>query len=78
VLAFPLSHALALAGGKKGAYLGAAAVLVVRCIASMVFVYVSNRFLLIQSIFLIYNTDAICSSSLARLRVDAHSGLSTG
>ncbi|CAE6460588.1 putative membrane protein YCR023C [Rhizoctonia solani AG-1 IB] len=38
VLAFPLSHALALAGGKKGAYLGAAAVLVVRCIASMVFV----------------------------------------
>ncbi|CAE6466404.1 unnamed protein product [Rhizoctonia solani] len=38
VLTFPLGHALALAGGKQGAYLGAATVLVVRCIAGMVFI----------------------------------------
>ncbi|KAF8713217.1 Sugar transporter, partial [Rhizoctonia solani] len=38
VLAFPVGHALALSGGRKGAYLGVAGVLIVRCIASMVFV----------------------------------------
>ncbi|KAH7337118.1 major facilitator superfamily domain-containing protein [Rhizoctonia solani] len=38
VLTFPLGHAFALSGGMKGAYFGAALVLVVRCIAGMVFV----------------------------------------
>ncbi|CAE6442456.1 unnamed protein product [Rhizoctonia solani] len=38
VLAFPFGHALALAGGRKGAYLGVAVVVFVRCIAGMVFV----------------------------------------
>ncbi|CAE6413789.1 unnamed protein product [Rhizoctonia solani] len=38
VLAFPVGHALALSGGRKGAYIGVAGVLIVRCIASMVFV----------------------------------------
>ncbi|KAL5632730.1 hypothetical protein ACGC1H_005624 [Rhizoctonia solani] len=37
VLTFPLGRAIALAGGKRGAYLGAALVLVVRCIAGLVF-----------------------------------------
>ncbi|KAG8750810.1 hypothetical protein FRC11_010034 [Ceratobasidium sp. 423] len=38
VLIFPLGHALTIAGGRKGAYLGVAVMLVLRCIAGMVFV----------------------------------------
>ncbi|KAL5632163.1 hypothetical protein ACGC1H_000243 [Rhizoctonia solani] len=38
VTTFPLAHALALAAGNKGAYLGASIMLSVRCIAGIVFV----------------------------------------
>ncbi|KAG8753537.1 hypothetical protein FRC11_007327 [Ceratobasidium sp. 423] len=47
VLVFPLGHAFAIAGGKKGACLGVAVMLVVRCIAGMALV--SNSLLINRS-----------------------------
>ncbi|CAE6466361.1 unnamed protein product [Rhizoctonia solani] len=38
VLIFPLGHVLTIVGGKMGAYLGVAIMLIMRCIAGMVFV----------------------------------------
>ena len=38
VITFPLGHAIALAGGKRGSYMGAGIMLIVRCVAGMVFV----------------------------------------
>ncbi|KAG8716352.1 hypothetical protein FRC09_015866 [Ceratobasidium sp. 395] len=38
VLTFPLGHAIAEAGGKGAAYMGAGVMLAVRCIAGMVFI----------------------------------------